>query len=202
MLEARNWRIVAPNSVAEVDRTGLRLVATGRGLLRKLLGEADDRHRLFCDCIRWDRVLLIVSESGETGGFVTFKQQGRGPYTPALRTFQKVFGLWSGLWRFLAFWLLEARDLGNGFYIYGLKVSVHHRREGLARLLVAAVEQEAWRRGACHVTLEVGEENIPARTLYESLGYARYRTISLRGLSRFFPFSRLHRLRKLRPSTL
>lgn len=194
-----HWRIVAPQSASEVDAAGLRLVATGRGLLRRLLGEADERQRLFGEHIRWNRVLLVVNAAGETCGFVAFKRHGLGPYAPPLRAFQRVFGRGSGLWRWAAFWLLEARDLGNGFYIYGLKVAVAHRRQGLARLLVSAVEQEAWRCGAPCVTLEVSEENTAAGALYESLGYARYRSLSLRGLSRFFNFTRLHKLRKFCP---
>ncbi len=196
------WRIVAPQSGSEVDAAGLRLVATGRGLLRKLLGEADERFRLFAEHIRWGRVLLVVNAAGESCGFVTFKQHGLGPYAPPLRAFQRVFGWRSGLWRWAAFWLLEARDLGNGFYIYGLKVAVPHRRQGLASLLLSAAEEAAWRSGAPCVTLEVSAENTVAGLLYARLGYVRSRSLSLRGLSRFFHFTRLHKLRKSCPLLL
>ena len=47
------------------------------------------------------------------------------------------------------------------------------RRKGLARAALAKAETEAALRGALSVFLEVAEDNIAARTLYEDRGYAQ-----------------------------
>jgi GNAT superfamily N-acetyltransferase len=46
-----------------------------------------------------------------------------------------------------------------------------HRRRGIAQALTTAAEQRALERGHDHLGLEVSEENVAARTLYEKLGY-------------------------------
>lgn len=50
-----------------------------------------------------------------------------------------------------------------------------HRRLGVGRHLLEAVRQLALARDACRVELETDTENLPARTLYESVGYERLR---------------------------
>jgi GNAT superfamily N-acetyltransferase len=46
-----------------------------------------------------------------------------------------------------------------------------HRRRGIARTLTAAAEQRALERGHEQLALEVSADNLPARALYENLGY-------------------------------
>lgn len=55
--------------------------------------------------------------------------------------------------------------------IQTLAVAEHARRRGLGRALVAALLDEAERRGAAEVFLEVRADNPGARALYESLGF-------------------------------
>lgn len=57
--------------------------------------------------------------------------------------------------------------------IHDLAVLRSHRGAGIGRALLAAVEAEALKRGACKVTLEVLSGN-PARHLYEACGYGDY----------------------------
>lgn len=57
--------------------------------------------------------------------------------------------------------------------IHDLAVLQSHRGAGIGRALLAAVEAEALKRGACKVTLEVLSGN-PARHLYEACGYGDY----------------------------
>lgn len=47
-----------------------------------------------------------------------------------------------------------------------------HRRQGLARALLAAFHAEAALRGAGRAVLEVAEDNAAARALYAGTGYA------------------------------
>lgn len=55
--------------------------------------------------------------------------------------------------------------------IYSLVVAPSARGRGLARALVAALEEEARRRGCARMRLEVRADNAAARALYATLGY-------------------------------
>ncbi len=56
-------------------------------------------------------------------------------------------------------------------YINNVAVLPAYRRQGLARALLAELEKEATARALSFLTLEVRESNLPAHSLYASLGY-------------------------------
>jgi GNAT superfamily N-acetyltransferase len=71
----------------------------------------------------------------------------------------------------------------EGFSTFACKplVNVHdvvvlpsHRGQGVAQKMFVRVEQEARRRGACKLTLEVLSNNKPALRTYEREGFASY----------------------------
>ncbi len=70
---------------------------------------------------------------------------------------------------FVGFSTFAARPIVN---LHDLCVLASHRGQGIGRALLQAVEQAALERGCAKVTLEVLEHNRPARSLYESLGFA------------------------------
>lgn len=57
-------------------------------------------------------------------------------------------------------------------HLLDLAVAPQLRGQGIGRLLAARVLEEAVACGARIVTLEVADDNAPARRLYESLGFA------------------------------
>ncbi len=57
--------------------------------------------------------------------------------------------------------------------ILTLAVAPWARRQGVAKALVQAVTEEAQRRGAHAVFLEVAADNPAARDLYQGLGFIR-----------------------------
>jgi ribosomal-protein-alanine acetyltransferase len=67
--------------------------------------------------------------------------------------------------------LLAPRGSGQGD-IQTIAVDPEHRGSGLGRALMHALIDEARRRGATEVFLEVRADNPVARGLYESLGFA------------------------------
>ena len=59
------------------------------------------------------------------------------------------------------------------FYLYDLFVAAGARRQGVARALMAAAQEQAGRRGAASLSLETAVSNHPAKSLYEALGWER-----------------------------
>lgn len=70
--------------------------------------------------------------------------------------------------------------------IHDFMVSAPFRGQGVARRLMAAVEQKALELGCCKVTLEVLEGNLPAQALYRSVGYAGYQLDARAGKALFW----------------
>jgi GNAT superfamily N-acetyltransferase len=71
---------------------------------------------------------------------------------------------------FIGYSTFAAAPLVN---IHDLAVLPGHRGAGIGKALMAAIEAEALKRGACKVTLEVLSGN-PARHLYARQGYGDY----------------------------
>lgn len=71
---------------------------------------------------------------------------------------------------FMGYSTFAAAPLVN---IHDLAVLPGHRGAGIGKALMAAIEAEALKRGACKVTLEVLSGN-PARHLYAACGYGDY----------------------------
>ena len=67
-------------------------------------------------------------------------------------------------------WLQSVVDEG---YIGNVAVRPGHRRKGMAKALLCAVEADARRDGLCFLTLEVRQSNTPAIALYAGQGYER-----------------------------
>jgi GNAT superfamily N-acetyltransferase len=62
----------------------------------------------------------------------------------------------------------RARPLVN---VHDLAVLPEYRGRGVGRALLGAVEDHARRLGCCKLTLEVQDDNSPARTLYRRFGF-------------------------------
>jgi ribosomal protein S18 acetylase RimI-like enzyme len=69
---------------------------------------------------------------------------------------------------FLGFSTFAARPLLN---LHDLAVAPAHRRRGVGRRLLGAIEDAARALGCCKVTLEVRDDNATAQRLYRALGY-------------------------------
>jgi pimeloyl-ACP methyl ester carboxylesterase/GNAT superfamily N-acetyltransferase len=69
---------------------------------------------------------------------------------------------------FVGYSTFAAQPLLN---IHDLAVLPGHRGRGIGRALLAGAEQGARAEGCCKLTLEVLEDNLPARGLYEAFGF-------------------------------
>jgi GNAT superfamily N-acetyltransferase len=63
--------------------------------------------------------------------------------------------------------------LARVFILNDLFVSAAGRRAGVASALLAAVEAYAWSFGACRVSLNVAQSNLPAQALYRARGWVQ-----------------------------
>jgi ribosomal protein S18 acetylase RimI-like enzyme len=69
-------------------------------------------------------------------------------------------------------WWAETESAGErGVYVYGIEVEEHARRRGIAAAALAELERRARARGMRFVSLHVFGHNLPARRLYEQLGF-------------------------------
>ena len=75
--------------------------------------------------------------------------------------------------------ILVRRRLGGAVFarLYSLAVAPAHRGKGFGRALVAWCVEALRQEGARDLVLEVGVENGPAITLYESLGFRKERRL-------------------------
>jgi GNAT superfamily N-acetyltransferase len=69
---------------------------------------------------------------------------------------------------FVGFSTFAAQPLLN---VHDLAVVPPRRGNGVGRALLAAAEERARARGCCKLTLEVQDDNGPARSLYSSFGF-------------------------------
>lgn len=183
-------RLLWPKDAAEAGEAALHLVATGRGLLKFVLGDEQQRYRLLAAHIRWGHVLLAMRGDAVLG-FAAIKRHGCGPYMPGLRAFIQVFGPCSGCWRWGLFVLLEWRGWRSECYLYGLKVLPQARRQGIAAVLVETVLARAGAEGVRRVELDVSDRHAGARALYLKLGFRVLREVKLGWLARWLNFSTL-----------
>jgi GNAT superfamily N-acetyltransferase len=71
---------------------------------------------------------------------------------------------------FYGFSTFEMRPLVN---IHDVIVTDRFRGQGVAAAMLSEIERMARSRGCCRLTLEVYEDNIPARRAYEKYGFIR-----------------------------
>ena len=71
---------------------------------------------------------------------------------------------------FLGFSTFNARPLVN---IHDIFVESSVRGKGIGRMLLERIETKARELNCCRLTLEVREDNQPARTLYRKVGFDR-----------------------------
>lgn len=69
--------------------------------------------------------------------------------------------------------------------VHDVVVRGSHRGQRVGERMLEVVEQEARRRGACKLTLEVLEGNTPAQKLYARIGYAPYQLDPAMGAAQF-----------------
>ena len=121
-------------------------------------------------------VCLIAEEDGAVAGVLAaFSAADAGPYARrfvALSARRLPPPAWAGMVRHLrAAAKVSPKPPGGSWYVDGLAVSPHHRRKGVARILLDAAERDGRRAGASLLALDTGFENEGAQALYRGAGF-------------------------------
>ena len=84
---------------------------------------------------------------------------------------------------FVGFSTFAAKELIN---VHDLVVLESHRYQGIGKALLAEVEKRALSRNACKITLEVLQNNAPARKAYQDVGFVPYELSPGAGVAEFW----------------
>lgn len=84
---------------------------------------------------------------------------------------------------FVGFSTFAAKELVN---VHDLVVVASHRYQGIGKALLAQVEKRALSRNACKITLEVLQNNAPARKAYKDVGFVPYELSPGAGVAEFW----------------
>lgn len=116
-------------------------------------------------------VLLARDRNDAVLGLVGFRT-ARGAFVGGgLADLGAVYGRFGGLWRAACLRLLAQDIAAEGIVVDGLSVLSKARGQGIGAALLEALCAEAVARGHRSVRLEVVEENLRARALYERHGF-------------------------------
>lgn len=82
-----------------------------------------------------------------------------------------VYGLWGALWRLACFSILAFDSERRAMMVDGFAVDARYRGYGIGQSLLEAAGAEALARGFTHLRLDVVDENLRARALYDRAGF-------------------------------
>jgi ribosomal protein S18 acetylase RimI-like enzyme len=139
--------------------------------------------------MREDHCLAALDGSGTLVGIAGFKTPNGSFAGGSWADLTAVYGPWGGRWRGLILWTLNREVDNDRFLVDGICVARSHRGKGIGSLLLAALYDEASRRGYRSIRLDVIDSNWRARALYERQGFMATRTERMGLLRHLFGFA-------------
>lgn len=116
-------------------------------------------------------VLLARDAGGAVIGLAGFRT-AQGAFVGGDRAdLGAIYGRVGGLWRAACLHLLSRDVVEEGIVVDGLSVRPEARGQGIGAALLETLCMEAQARGHRAIRLDVVEENLRARALYERLGF-------------------------------
>lgn len=158
------------------------------GKLGRVMGP-DDKAIAFIEHVaRSDHAISARDAHGRLVGLAGYKTYEGAFVGGGLGDLTYIYGAMGALWRAAILALLE-RDIENTrFLMDGVFVRADARGQGVGTALVEAICDEARTRGYAEVRLDVVNENVKARALYERLGFEARGTDRSRIMSALFGF--------------
>ena len=171
------------------------------GKLGRVLGPEDRALAFFHRVIRTDHCLAALDQQGNLIGVAGFKTPNGSFAGGSWADMTAVYGALGGRWRGCLLWSLNREVDNDRFLVDGICVARGKRGQGVGTLLLAALCDEAVRRGYPSIRLDVIDSNWRARALYERHGFVPTRTERLGPLRHMFGFTASTTMvRPLRPA--
>lgn len=160
------------------------------GKLGRILGPEERAIRFLCRAIRRDHCLYVTDASGQLIGIAGFKSPEGGFAGGTKEDLRAIYGRFGAMWRMTLFQMLLDDEDNVRFLVDGICVAREWRGQGVGRALLEGLIAEARWRGYPAIRLEVIEDNVRARALYERMGFSTARTESIGLLRLVFGFRR------------
>ena len=138
--------------------------------------------------MRSDQVISAIGAEGSLLGIAGFKTPNGSFASGQAADLTAIYGRVGGLWRRVMLGLLSDGVDNDRFLLDGLCVDAAARGLGVGSALLAAICDEAQKRGFHHVRLEVIDTNARAIALYKRLGFQITATQSIGVLRLIFGF--------------
>jgi aminoglycoside 3-N-acetyltransferase I len=143
------------------DRAVTKASITIRRLIAADVARARELNRLFGDAFADPET--YVAEPPEDGYFERLLAKDHVIALVALEGDKLIGGL-------VAYELDKLERARREIYLYDLAVAESHRRQGVATVLIAQLQEIAATRGAWVVFVQADQDDVPAISLYEKLG--------------------------------
>lgn len=135
-----------------------------------------------------EHALCARAADGSLLGIAGFKTPRGGLVAGGFGAMARVYGLIGAAWRTGLLALLHSDVENHRFLVDGIFVAPHARGQGVGSALIEAIAAEGARRGYRELRLEVIDENIRARALYERRGFVPVARQSMGWLRLIFGF--------------
>lgn len=164
--------------------------------LNKVLGPAPKARVFLVDMLNSDYALVARDDDGQLLGLVGFKTNDGGLVEGSIQDLARVYGWFGAIWRGLLLAALD-RELKPGvLQMDGIFVDAQARGRGVGSALLAAIANDAVRRGCHCVELDVIDSNPRAKALYEREGFVPIKVEHTGPLRYVFGFASATKMRK------
>jgi len=166
--------------------------------LKRILGRGPRLHAYVAGCLDPDFAILAVDAATNTiVGIAGYRTEYGGLTNRISSNLRPHYGSFGGFWRGAILTLLELPERSDKLLVDGIAVAASHRDQGVGTKLLRALDDKAVQLGKHGVRLDVVDNNLRARALYERQGYTVTSVHDLGALRLLFGFRRATQMTKM-----